>query len=278
MYITDFEYANQRLSDLGYVVCKISTSSGIEEVNIGCDITFNTVKNNNSSRHYNTSSYFDDVYSTTFEISKNTCGLQTADLAMSDLEVRQLTKWLNRRDKRNIKKFIPYNRDIISSELNYFGSFNVNQIEFNGKIIGLKLTFVSDSPYALGEENSICITTSENNETFFIYGDGDDIGQIIKPKVIIKCLVDGDLKITNKTTKNEIYIANCINGEEILLDGEHGIIYSYNEFHNNTISSDFNYGYFDIQIDDGSSENEYEISIPCSLVIKYAPPRKVGVS
>ena len=48
MFVTDFEYADKRLSDFGYIVCHVNTESGLRDVDIGCDITFNTVKNNHS--------------------------------------------------------------------------------------------------------------------------------------------------------------------------------------------------------------------------------------
>ena len=61
MYI-DFEYANKRASDFDCVVGHFNTDSGIQESDIGCDITFTTVKNKHSSVHSVTSSTYENVY------------------------------------------------------------------------------------------------------------------------------------------------------------------------------------------------------------------------
>ena len=42
------------------------------------------------------------------------------------------------------------------------------------------------------------------------------------------------------------------------------------------IANNFNYNFFEIEINDYYHANEYEISIPCELTISYEPVRKVG--
>ena len=148
MYLTDFEYADKRLSDMGYIVCHINTDSGLRDVDIGCDITFNTVKNNHSSVQYITSSSYDNVYTTSFDIVKNTCNIDREYIYLTSEEVRRLTTWLNRREYRKVK-FIS---KIDSGSICYYGSFNVKQIMNGNQILGLSLTFTSNAPYGFGEQ------------------------------------------------------------------------------------------------------------------------------
>lgn len=276
MYSTDFEYANKRLSDFGCMTCTIDKNTGVEEINIGCDITFNTVKNNHSSIQSKTSSSYDNVYTTSFQIAKEYCGDNQNDAYFTYEEVRNLYKWLNR---RGYKKFKPCPSDDEYYDICYYGSFNVDEVFLNGRVIGLTLNFTANAPYGFGEDTTLEIITYESDEVFYIYGDSDEADSVIYPKVKIKCLTDGELKITNQTTGNYIYIANCRADEEITIDGEYKIMFSDNEEHTNTtLSKDYNYEYFDIKVgDDNYNENIYNVSIPCEITISYSPIRKVGV-
>lgn len=280
MYSTDFEYADKRLSDFECIVCTIDKNTGVEEINIGCDITFNTIKNNHSSIHSAVSSSYDDTYNTSFQIAKKCCSNNQNDVYFTHEEARYIYRWLNRRGHY---KFKPYPLDDTYCDVCYFGSFNVDEVFVDGKIIGFTLRFRASAPYAFGDDNHMVFSITESGETFSIYGDGDESGIDIYPKVKIRCMTDtgeDGLKITNLTTGNYVFIANCIAGEEITLDGEYKMIISDNEEHmSTTLPNDFNYKYLDIKIDDENEylENVYEVSKPCEITIIYSPIRKVGV-
>jgi hypothetical protein len=253
----------------------MNTDSGMREVNIGCDITFNTVKNNQSSLHKVTSSTYDGVYTVTFDIMKNICGNEQEDLYMTPDEVRHIVKWLNRRDYH---KFKMYGDDHTTMSLVYFGSFNVKQIMLGTKTIGLSLTFTSNSPYALAEKKTVGFNVSEENQKIYLFGDGDEYGNIYPVvKILFKKACD-EFTITNHNTSTTMYLSNCKEGEMITIDGEHKIITTDNNTHKNTLYNDFNYEYLNIFIDDGDyNENEYEVSSPCLITFEYYPVRKVGV-
>lgn len=278
MYATDFEYADKCLSDFGCIICSIDKGAGMEEMNIGCDITFNTVKNNHSSIHSKTSSAYDNVYTTSFQIAKDFSGINQEEAYFSYEEVRALYKWLNR---RSYHKFKPCLEHDVSYDIHYYGSFNVDEVLINGKIAGLTLAFTANAPYGFGEEISLEFVTSGADDEFCIYGDSDEADSVIYPKVRIKCLAEGTntLTITNQTTHNVVTIQNCSAGEIITMDGEHKLISSENGSHTDgNISRDFDYTYLDIQVgEDDYSKNVYKTSLPCELTITYAPIRKVGV-
>jgi len=279
MYSTDFEYADKRLSDFGCIVCTIDRSSGVEEINIGCDITFNTVKNNHSSIHSKTSSAYDNVYTTSFQIAKDFTGKTQAEAYFTYEEVRELYKWLNR---RSYKKFKPCPDDDVYYDIHYYGSFNVDEVFINGKVAGFTLNFTATTPYGFGEDIILEFVTSDTNNEFCIYGDSDEIDSVIYPKVKIKCLkcpTNQNLTITNQTTGTVVSIENCSENEEITIDGEHKIITSSDKNHTDTsLSTDFKYEYLDIKIgEDDYNRNTYETSMPCEITITYAPIRKVGV-
>lgn len=270
MYI-DFEFANKCLSDFGLIMCQMNTSAGLRQVKIGSDIKFTTIKNNHSSIHSITSSAYENVYTTTFEIMKNPCIKNVDDLYMTIDESRCITKWLNRRDYH---KFTPFSNENYSL-VHYYGSFNVSEIMIADRIAGLSLTFTSNAPYGFGEEIKIQTIVSTENQIIKIWGDGDEL-DVIYPVTSFRCFADGDLKITNLTTDNCVLIKNCVNGETIVMDGEHKIITS-DKNHKN-LYNDFNYNFFDIDISEyDGNENTYEVSIPCEITVTYIPIRKVGV-
>lgn len=145
---TDFEYAGKRLSDFGYTICKFGGSSDLTDVEIGCDITFSTVKNNHSSIHYNTSSSYENVYTTSLEIMKNPCNKNQDELYHINEEISLLTSWLNRRE---YYKFKPLTEEHNFNSIHYYGSFNVKEKTINDKVVGFTLLFTGNAPYGFGE-------------------------------------------------------------------------------------------------------------------------------
>ena len=275
MYMTDFEFNNKLLSDFDCIPCCINKSAGVEELSIGTDITFNTIKNNHSSISYITSTSYDVVYTTTFEICKNPCNKSQEEIFMTYDEARTLIKWLSQREYRKFKPISDYGD---MHNIHYYGSFNIKQIMINGGIAGLSLTFTANSPYGFGETIVNEFYASEN-ESFYVYGDTDEYG-VIYPKITLNIkqnsTQDVPFKMKNETTGTELVIANCVENETITIDGEYKIITTDNEEHQKTICDDFNYEYIDILVQDDSCENEY-ISTPCIVTFEYAPIRKVGV-
>lgn len=270
MYI-DFEYANHRLSDFGYIICRINSNVGQYEVDIGCDITFTEVKNNHSSIHSITSSSYENVYTATFDIIKYNCKSDD-EIFMSSLDVRNIMKWLNRRQDH---KFRLINDISDESNVHYYGKFNVRQIMLGDNIIGLTLTFTSNAPYGFADVTENKLMLLNPGEKTNLYGDSDEYG-LIYPKVEIRCFTYGDLKITNHTTGTTLEINKCKANEIITVDGEHKVIFSSDDSHI-TLPNDFNYEYLDILVDENNTENSYSSTLPCELTIKYLPIRKVGV-
>lgn len=274
MYIIDFEYAGRRLSEFDCIVCNFDGSTGLQDVDIGCDISFNTVKNNHSSVHSKTSSSYENVYSATFGIMKNPCRYQGDDIYMTDTESSALVKWLNRHE---YYKFKYYNPDFDVLDVCYYGSFNIRQKMFNGKIVGLTLTFTANTPYAFGDEILTEIKISDISKPLELHCNSDEVG-VIYPNMKITCLKNGTFKMINNTTGTCIEIENCVAGEIIVMDGEHKLIDTDSDLHKKTLFDDFNYEYIDIQIGEmNNCANFYELSMPCEITIAYSPIRKVGI-
>lgn len=269
MYATDFEYADKCLSDFGCVTCYIDSKPGVSEVDIGCDITFQTIKSSHSSIRYKTSSLYENVYTTTFQIMKNPSDKNSEELYMTYEEVRELTKWLNRREYKKFKV----------SDIHYYGSFNIKEKTVNDRIVALVLTFTGNAPYGFGDPIKNEFDFAEGS-SFCIYGDGDEFGIVYPTVTIIPKIdcIDQAYELKNETTGTKVVLNNLKRDEIIRLDGEHKIITSSDSEHvATTLYNDFNYEWLDILISDNSQDNVYTFNMPCYISIEYKPIRKVGV-
>lgn len=269
MYATDFEYADKRLSDFGCVTCYLDGKAGVSEVDIGCDITFQTMKNNHSSIHYKTSSSYDAVYTTTFQIMKNPETKNMDELYMTHEEIRELTKWLNRREYRKFKV----------SDIHYYGSFNIKEKTINDQIVALILTFTGNAPYGFGDTIKLEFDLEEAS-SFCIYGDSDELGKVYPTVTIIPKIdcTEHAYELENVTTGTKVILYNLKKDETIRLDGEHKMITSSDKGHTKTtLYNDFGYEWLDILVTDDSQDNVYTVNTPCYISIEYKPIRKVGV-
>ena len=107
-----------------------------------------------------------------------------------------------------------------------------------------------------------------------MYNCSDETGDIY-PYIEIKCLSDGDLKITN-SMDNEIFeVKNCKKNEVIKIDGKNRIITSSVDTHK--VCDDFNYNYLKIISTYGEWLNTYFSSVNINITVKYSPVRKAGV-
>lgn len=140
MFLIDFEYDGRMLSDFGFMICNITTNSGVETVSAGSNITWNTVTSNTTSKRRISSTQYDEVFSTTFEICKTLCDRSDNDTNyIQEQELREITMWLNR---KKYLRFTPVFDDYEYSNIHYYGSFNIQFIKYGGRIIGLSLTLI----------------------------------------------------------------------------------------------------------------------------------------
>lgn len=260
----DFEYDGLTLSDMGYVMCKFD-SSGIQTVSNGSQITFNTVSMLNGQKHELTDVTYDECLKITFQICKNPCSRDQLEISVRDL--RNLMKWLNRKD---FHKFKLLNDEYM--DLYFEASFNISTIEIGDKICGLELEATTNRPFALHDPVSIIIKNTESNSKKIITDISDEEGYIY-PYMEVEILESGILTIHNDLENRTMQINNCIAGERITLD--YPIISSSISSHK--IQDDFNWNWFRIYNTFQNSQNILTISIPCTIKIKYSPIVKVGL-
>ena len=260
----DFEYDGLNLSDKGFIICKFD-SSGMETISNGSHITFNTISTLRGAKHELISAEYGECLSANFQICKHPC--KTSDTEISIDEMRDVMRWLNRKE---FHKFKLLNDEYIN--IFFEASFNVNKIEFEGKLVGFELEMITNRPYAIHEPIPITINNTKNNGEARICSQSDDEGYIY-PEMEIIINDNGNFEMYNAIEDRMMRIANCISGEVIKIN--YPMIESSVSSHK--IQNDFNWHFFRIAKSFRNSVNNIKLSIPCTIKMKYSPIVKVGI-
>ena len=263
MYVLDFEYDGKRLSDFGYIVCGFGDTSGVENISVGSQISFNKTPMHGGRRHSLTSTKYDQCISATIEICKNPDRFDDA-MFLTDRDVRMLARWLNRRDFHKFKAYNPW--DIAEWKCYYNASFNVEKVIYGENVYGLRLTMETDSPFGYMED--ITETWTINNTSVEFVDLSDEIGYQY-PNLTITCLAAGNLSLNNDRMEGPMIISNCSSGEVITINGNAQIISSSVSEHQ--IYNDFNYNFFKIVNSLDDRINTITSTLPITLELTYAP-------
>lgn len=260
----DFSYDGIRLSDQGLMLCSFD-SSNAETISNGSTITFNQVPTLNGNKHELTSSIYEDCLTATLQICKNLCDGSSMEISVDEL--RDIMRWLNR---KGFHKFKLLNEEY--SGIYFMASFNVSKIEIDGRIYGLELEMVTNSPFAFQEPITMVIENDKPNVVRNFFSKSDEEG-FIYPDMEIKVEDDGDLIINCITENRSMRIANCKSGEVITVN--YPIIKSSLESHK--IQNDFNWIFFRVTTSFKDRSNEFTASLPCTIKMTYSPIAKVGI-
>ena len=268
----DFSYDGKKLSSFGMILCSFDGSEGFDNISDGSQITFNTVSTLGGTKHKLGSTQYDECLSATFQICKHSCSDGVQEITAT--EHREITSWLNR------KKFLKFKiLDEDHIDLYYEGSFNINKIEMDGRLIGFELNLITNRPFALKDLRTIIIKNTELNGKYSLNDTSYEEGHIYPYTEITIGNIDDlpneekYLKIYNAMEDRETYITGVSSGEVITMD--YPIITS--SLHSHNIQNDFNWCFFRVANTYENSRNDLTISIPCTIKVKYSPIVKVGL-
>lgn len=266
MKANDFEFDGKRLSSFGCIIANFG-DKGLETIS-GAEITFNTIPSLTGSKHRLVSTFYESCLETVIQIVKYSCDTDVEEIPSSLF--RELTKWLN---KKSFKKFKILDENSI--DLYYMASIkSINKIELDGRIMGLELNIVTDSPHAFHEPRTILIKNTESNGTYSLNDTSYEEGYIY-PHVEITINQSGDLKIHNAIEDRNTFIGKCVAGEVITMD--YPIIQSSLSSSEHDLQNNFNWNFLRIANTYDNSRNDLTISLPCTIKIEYSPIVKVGL-
>ena len=262
MKAIDFEYDGVLASEQGITICSFD-SDDQDTVDYGSKINFDTVSMRNGKEFGLVNSGYDEAGEFTFQICKILSN--KGSHYFSTDEQRFVYRWLNRNDGFHTLKIVTFDNQTILFE----GSFNIEVIEYCGKVIGFELTFTMGKPFATQDLKTITHTFTAN-EKFTITDESNDIGYIY-PDIQIKCKSNGDLKLYNSVEDRTTIIKNCKSGETISVDKNLNISTSLSS---HKLYNDFNFVFFRIANSYTNNQNIISVNIPCEIIIKYYPVAK----
>lgn len=267
----DFEYDGKNLSDFGFIICNFG-SKGLETISNGGQSTFNTVSTLDGKKHRKVSVKYEDCAEDVIQICKTPCYGNVMEI--SDIEFREMTRWLGRNKFLKFKKLEQAYIDL------YFEvRFKISKIEIDGILYGLELEVESNAPFARKEAKIITIKNTTQNGIHSINDTSCEEGHTYPYTEITIGDIDDlpneekYLRIYNAREDRETYINGVSTGEVITMD--YPIITSSLPSHN--IQNDFNYTFFRVANTYENSRNDLTISIPCTIKMKYSPIVKVGL-
>ena len=255
----DFEYDGKTLNSFGMIICKFG-SGGVDTVSNGSVITFNQIPVLGGSKHRLTSTEYEDCLQTTIQICKNSC---TSDITeISSHELRELTKWLNR---KKFLKFKILDDDYI--DLYCEASFNISRIEIDGKVYGLELEVITNRPFLLKEPQTIKIETKKlyTWEKYYKTDNGDKgnfTGEYITSYDRNKYPDDGII----------IYPDGDIEPSYTPIESSHYYVYKYEEnvcsINNMSYEEGYIYPYTEITVIEDGELNIYSVLEDRNTIIK----------
>ena len=261
MQAKDFEYAGEYLKDWGYIILDYNNKSGFETIESDSKLSFNTVSLLNGKHFSLTYAYYEDRTELKFCICKSFCPSKKPSF-INEYECREIKRWLNRPTFHKFKLIQPNWQDIYME-----GSFNINEVELNGKTYFLELHFISNHPFALHEPIKHKCTLQSSSDSYSFLDISDEIGHIY-PNLKIKCLQAGNLILRNSNESREMIVNNCKKNEILTVTPE--LIISSSDI-THPIQNDFNYNFFRIANQYGNRKNTLSSSIPVELEFTYSP-------
>ena len=268
MDFIDFIYDGVRLSSKGLVLCQFERTEDVQEV--GNIINLNATKPVLADHAYAIGPGYDEQATFTFELCRDNCS-DLADFPLSDLEIRDVMRWLNR---KGYHKFQPIYRDGEFSDCFYLSSFpEIQIIKIGRNVIGFSCQMQCNAPYAYGNARKITGRVSSSTR-LEIEDKSDELGYIYLFGKI-KALSSGDLEIRNELDPGYVVtINNVVTNEEITFAGPLKQAKSNNH---SKFPNDFNYNFPRIVSKWDDQTNLFYSNLPCEFDFYYYPIRKVGL-
>ena len=241
--VQDFIFDGQALSDFGYLMIYENSEDVIDVSNM----QYETIKAALSDEAHRVAHTYESNYTSTFFIMKNPCVYLDEDLNLTSDDIRELTRWLARKQY----KWFRFIDEEDNDETWYKAQIVVQKEFYGGNCIGLQLTVNANAPYGFSRE----IKHEISSDTFDINVQSDEEGYIY-PDMTIEVETSGDVVLTNDYDGRQTIIRNCQASEIITIQGGDTQQISSNIDHDFT--NDFNYVFPRLCNQYGNNKNHFE--------------------
>lgn len=221
----DFTFCDKKLSDFGFMIANIdgslddSASCGNVEL-----ITARPPMNTKNIIH---GVSYGDPINLNFQIAKyDFSRCICSESPVTEKEQEDLMRWLVKTNYNYI--------NFDDGDVYFNVTMNVIPKKIGGIIRGFEITATNDSVYSYSQKHATFLYEGDN--TFI---DESSVIGYTYPTLRIVADVNGDVVFEHKEDGRKMVIANCLPGEVLNIDCEHGIIQSNVEAHD--LSADFNF-------------------------------------
>lgn len=271
MQFVDFEYDGTSLSSKGMTVVSFDGMQD-DEITTDSQRNFESISLFNGKYQPFVYSIYEDRLEIDFSIGRNICSNDVEDYFLTVAQLESLQYWLNRPTAHKFKIL----QDAEYVNIFWEGSFNMDWVKLGEKVIGVNLHFISNRPFALGEEEVFTEENLNQDNVIYIIDSSSDEGSIV-PSVEITLKEDGDLELTNTFNEEEIrtIITGC-KADEVITFSNTLQIKSSDSSHK--VMDCFNWVFPRIYNVYGNNINRFSSNLDCECTISYNPIRKVTFS
>lgn len=239
----DFTFCDKKLSDFGFMIADFDNSLD-DSASCG-NVELITTRPPMSANNIVHGISYGDPIKLEFQIVKfDFANCICSETPVTNEEQENLMRWLI---KRNYN-YIYFDDDI---HLCFNVHMNVTPKKVGGVIRGFQITATNDSVYSYSKPYSYYYSAGKH-----IFTDESSVIGYIYPNLVIEANNDGEISIEVEGDKKMI-ISNCVQGEIITVDCEHGIIESSLASHN--LSQDFNFEFIRFCNTEETRENTVNI-------------------
>lgn len=222
----DFTFCDKKLSDFGFMIADFDNSLD-DSASCG-NVELITTRPPMSANNIVHGISYGDPIKLDFQIVKfDFANCICSETPVTNEEQENLMRWLIKRNYNYI-----YFDDNIHLCFNVH--MNVTPKKVGGVIRGFQITATNDSVYSYSEEKDEFLVVGDN-----AFIDNSSVIGYTYPVFRITTGTKGDVIIKHQEDDRTMTIKNCLSGEILTIDCEHGIIQSSVASHD--LSSDFNF-------------------------------------
>ena len=261
----EFTYRGEALGDYELILCYFS-QQGLGPITTDSQRTFVSIPMFGGKRFPFLFSRYDNALVATMSVCKS----PDADShIISRTEAAVIKRWLSSPTPEELR----FEGVDEYEGISWDGSFNVEEVHYNGDCVGFNLTFTCTAPF--GYYDTVERSGSVSAGDSIMINDISDEEGYLYPDLTVTVGEAGNLVITNDSDDRTTVVNNCSDGE--IISFTH-LLQVASSDSSHKLGNDFNYRFLRINNTYLNTKNRITFSLPCDYQISYRPIAKVVIA
>lgn len=250
MNACNFEFNGINANSMGYFIVSFDGAKDSEQ-DYGDITVYNTSKSANNPQIQIHGSHTEEPKKFHFQIAKLNCARNGRPEPILPREQAFLKRWLERKDGYKYLRFL----EDECGDIYYYCTIDIKWQMINSVIYGANIYVTCDSANAYSDIKSYEIQNFQTEDTFEIFNDSDEIGQIEMIQIEITALADDTIHLSNhmddlyscdtsddaSDDASDMVIKDCKAEETLIINGLMNQIFTDNVEHSSTLMNDYNF-------------------------------------